>query len=284
MPGELVAVVAPMLGCLGLIALIVVLGASSTARYEFERNHVPARQLHEAPPERTEAPMGAAGRPAGGGEGRERSAPERTAVGLATHPAGRRLADGPAATAWWLVDELEGTALAGPFADSLEADWAAVSGSGLDSARAVYGVRRPDGSVVRRQSPQERSWLAELGHQLDRLPEDWDPYVSDDDDALTTLAVEVTAAVLEAGLALHDCDGPDGAGGVCLTPHPAGLGVVVTWRQHDRMSLQQVRGAAADAAVQRTMTTAVVTVLRQLGFPVEEVGSTGAHLVTTSPR
>ncbi|CCG05403.1 hypothetical protein [Blastococcus saxobsidens] len=279
MPGELLAVAGPLLGCFGLIALVVVLAAGSTARYEFERNGVRALQpapAHGEVPVRAGTAAGEARR------GAQRPAPERSAVGLATHPAGRHIAEGPSATAWWLVDQADGSTVAGPFADRLEADWALWSAGLAETASAVHGVRRPDGGVVRRQSPQEREWLAELGRQLDRLPEDWEPNMADDEDALATVAVELTAALLEAGLPVHGGAGPeaDGAGGVCLMPHPAGIGVLVTWRQHDRMSVQQVRGAAMEAAVQRTMTAAVATVLRQMGFPVEEFGSTGAHLVT----
>ena len=73
----------------------------------------------------------------------------------------------------------------------------------------VYGVRRADGSFARRSSPQELAWLTELGAQLDRLGEDWDPLLSDSD-ALTTLVVEVTAALVEAGLPLHDGSAADG--------------------------------------------------------------------------
>ena len=278
MPGELLAVAGPLLGCFGLIALVVVLAAGSTARYEFERNAVRALQevtVHaEASVRAGVAAVGEAGRGAG------RPAPERSVVGLATHPAGRHLAEGSAATAWWLVDEADGTTVAGPFADRLEADWALWSAGLAETASAVHGARRADGGVVRRQSSQEREWLAELGRQLDRLPEDWTPWMADDEDALTTVAVELTGALLEAGLPLHGSDVVT-AGGVCLTPHPAGVGVLVTWRQHDRMSVQQVRGAAMDAAVQRTMNAAVATVLRQMGFPIQEFGSTGAYLVTT---
>jgi hypothetical protein len=280
-PGELLAVAGPLLGCCCLIALVVVLGASSTARYEFERNGVrapqPAAVAAEAPARTTTARADGTGRASG------QPAAERSAVGLATHPAGRQLAEGPSATGWWLIAEPGGGAVAGPFADRLEADWALWSAGLPETAHAVHGVRRADGGVIRRQSPHERSWLADLGQQLDRLSEDWTPFMVDDEDVLTSLAVEVTAALVEAGLALHDCDGPLAArstGGVCLTPHPGGLGVLVTWRQHDRMSLQQVRGEAMDAAVQRTMSTAVATVLRQMGFPIEEFGATGAHLVT----
>ncbi|TYP87850.1 hypothetical protein [Blastococcus xanthinilyticus] len=283
MPGDVVVIAAPLLGCVFLLALVVVLGISSTARYEFERNAVRAPQralaAAEGPARGVTAPVAADPRGAG------QPAAERGTVGLATHPAGRRLAQGPAA--WWLVDEDGGAALAGPFEDRVDAEWATVSGHLPETAKAVHGVRRADGSVARRPSPPEQSWLAELGRELDRLPEDWDPLMEDDEDGLTTLAVEVTAALLEAGLPLHDCAGaaPGEArpGGVCLTPHPAGLGVLVTWRQHDRMSVEQVRGAAMETAVQRTMTTAVGTLLRQLGFPIEQFGVTGCHLVTARP-
>ena len=54
--------------------------------------------------------------------------------------------------------------------------------------------------------------VAELGGQLDRLPEDWDDLLTDDD-ALTTLVVEVAAALVEAGLPVHDCAGSDSRAG-----------------------------------------------------------------------
>jgi hypothetical protein len=53
--------------------------------------------------------------------------------------------------------------------------------------------------------------------------------------------VEVAATLLDAGLALHDCDGPGPAGGVCLTPEPGSGGILVSWRPHDRMSVQRAR-------------------------------------------
>ena len=283
MPGDLVVIAAPLLGCAGLLALVVVLGISSTARYEFERNGVQAPQRALAP---AEAPARTGATAAGEqSRGAGQPAAERTAVSVATHPAERRLAQGPAG--WWLVEEADGAALAGPFDDRIDAEWAICSGGLPETAQAVHGVRRADGGVARRPSPSEQGWLAELGRELDRLPEDWDPLMEDDENGLTTLAVEVTAALLEAGLPLQDCAsaGPGAAvpGGVCLTPHPAGLGVLVTWRQHDRMSVHRVRGAAMDAAVQRTMTAAVGTVLRQVGFPIEQFGTTGCHLVTARP-
>jgi len=289
---------ATVLGFLVLAGLVIALGTRSTARYEFERNRV-QKQVQPAAvaggASQVAASDRAPARPAGtpsGVPGRTGATPvrqrrrERVA---ASHPAGKGI-DRP--SSWWLVDEAgdqDGAQIvAGPFPDRIEADWAALSAGLPDSVRAVHGVPRADGSVVRRQSPQERAWLAQLSTQLDRLPEDWDELLSDTD-ALTTLLVEVAAAVVEAGLPLHDCAdrGPAGsgaAGGVCLTPDPARRGILVSWRQHDRMSLQQVRGPEADAAVQRTMNTAIAGVLAEMGFRVTPFGSTGCHLVTAVHR
>jgi hypothetical protein len=205
---------------------------------------------------------------------------------VAAHPAGRRTIELSAPTGWWLVDEADqpdAVVLAGPFADPLEAQCAALLSDLPVSTRTVYGARRAaDGALVRRHSPEELAWLAELGDQLDRLGDDWDALLTDTDE-LTTLVVDVTAALVDAGLTLHDCDGhvpsPAAAGGVCLTPVGNG-GILVCWRQHDRMSLHQVRGADVAAAVQRTMNAAVADVLTQTGFTVEPFGSTGCHLVT----
>jgi hypothetical protein len=144
-------------------------------------------------------------------------------------------------------------------------------------------VLRAGGGLVRRQLPEERAWLSELGDQLDRLPEHWDDLLSDDD-AIGTLVVEVAAALVEAGLPVHDCMGLGPAGGVCLTLEPGRLGVLVSWHQHDRMSRDQVRGAAAAAAVQRTMNAAIAECLGQLGFAVEPFGSAGCTLVVAAER
>jgi hypothetical protein len=188
-------------------------------------------------------------------------------------------------TGWWLVGEDggPGRVLAGPFPDRSGAGWAALDGR-LDHAgevRTVYGVRQGDG-VVRRPSPQEWAWLGHLGEQLDRLSDDWDDVLSDAD-PLTTLVVEVAAALAEAGLPLHDCadrtDTGSAVGGVCLTPDAAQTGIVVAWRQHDRMSVEQVRGAAADALVQQAMNAALGEVLAGLGFAVDSIGAVGGHLV-----
>jgi hypothetical protein len=280
-PGELMWLAVALFGSVGLI---VVLGTRSTARYEFERNGV-QRQPRTAP-----APAGVpAAAPSGGVAAGEQSlatrpAPGSAAPGVATHPAGRMTALAPMATGWWLVDG-PGAPLAGPFSDAVDADWAAFSLGVPETARVVFGAQRQDGGVLRRPSPHERAWLQELGRQLDRLPEEWTELI-DDEDPSTSLAVDVTAALLEAGLPLHDRDDEAGSasGGACLTPHPASGGLVVAWRQHDRMTVQQVRGDDVRDAVQRTMTAAVTGVLHQLGFTVEPYGSTGAHLVTGSGR
>jgi len=248
-----------VLGFVALIGLVVALGRSSTARYERER----AREAQQSA-ECADAP-----------------APSVEQERPGTHPAGRGTSAG------WLIDEPgdgSGTVvLAGPFPDRIEADWAAATGDLPASAQVVYGARRADGVLVRRQSPLERAWLAELGGQLDRLADDWDELLSDAD-ALTTLLVEVSAALVEAGLTLHDAAGDSPAGGVCLVPDPARRGILVTWRQHDRMSLERVRGAAVEAAVERTMNAAIADVLTELGFPVTPVGTSGCHLVAADQQ
>jgi hypothetical protein len=183
---------------------------------------------------------------------------------------------------WWLaLDEVDGPGrvVAGPFADRADAQWAGEYEHRYDGVRPVYGIRRRDGMLTRQPSPQDWAWLAHLGDQLDRLPEDWDGVLSDED-PLTTLVVEVTAALAEAGLPLHDVDGPGSeAGGVCLVPEPDLGGIVVTWRQHDRMSVDQAHGAAADAVVQQVMNRALADVLVARGFVVDAFGGASGHVV-----
>jgi hypothetical protein len=300
--------VVAVLGFVASAALVVVLGRASTARYEFERNRV--RTQPQAPADAGTPPGGdtalaRADAPVPGPATGAADAPSaavtqtRGAVGLAphpspvpsTHPAGRRIADAGAPAAWYLVDG-EGdrsapAALAGPFGDRVEAEWVALACGIEEDARHVHGTLREDGTVIRRPSAQDRAWLAQLGEQLDRLPEDWDELLTDED-ALTTLAVEVTAALVEAGLPLYDGRAAEGgeaaSGGVCLTPEPLHGGILVSWRQHDRMSVHQVRGAALDTAVQRTMNGTLEALLVQFGFvvegPDEESGGAGCSLVT----
>jgi hypothetical protein len=279
-----------VLGFVLLATLVVVLATSSTARYEFERNQVqgqrpqvavPAEQLAAVP-----VAVGAELPRAAAGAGAQQELREQgTAVGVATHPAGRRLLEPGAEPAWWLVDdwggEPGGRVAAGPFPDRIEADWAAMSGDYGTAERAVYGVPRGDGGVVRRQLPEERAWLGELGNQLDRLGEEWDELLTDDE-AIGTLVVEVAAALVEAGLPVHDCVGGGPAGGACLTPESGSGGVLVSWHQHDRVSRDQVRGAESAAAVQQTMNAAIIACLDALGFDVEPFGANGCSLVLSS--
>jgi hypothetical protein len=291
-----VALVWPTVAVLGFVvlaAVVIALGTSSTRRYEFERNQVQGQRQRAVPAavaagqveagaadasagNRLSPPVGA-----GAAGGSEAVAESPAAVSLAAHPAGSRLAQRGGAPGWWLVDEAGESIVAGPFPDRIEADWAALSAGSDAVHRAVYGVRRTDGGVVRRQSPQEQAWLSDLGDQLDRLGEDWDERLTDDD-ALVTLVVEVAAALVEAGLTVHDCAGSGPAGGVCLTPEPGRGGVLVSWRQHDRMSRDQVRGAAVDATVQQTMNVAVADCLRAMGFEVQPFGASGCSLVTAA--
>lgn len=171
---------------------------------------------------------------------------------------------------WWLVAEEEDAdrVVDGPFADRVDAGWAARAREDAERVRTVYGVRGPDGTVHLRPSPEEWAWLAHLGQQLDRLPADWDAGLSEDD-PLVTLVVEVAAVLCEAGLPLYDAtgQGPD-VGGVCLAPEPGVDGVVVTWRQHDRISVDQVHGADAHSLVHQVMDRALADVLQLRGFAV----------------
>ena len=259
---------AAVLGFVMLIGVVVVLGISSTARYEFEHNGARERQRS--------AVQGQRSHPAGRRQARRAT---RAANGRTPAAAGAVRTAPPKVTstpAWWLVDD-DGQVLAGPFDDQVDADWAALSG-GLPAV-SIHGARRADGGVSRRPSPEQRAWLAELGDQLDRLPQEWDELLCDED-PLTTLVVEVTAALVEAGLPLHDAPSAHPAGGVVLMPELASGGVVVSWRAHDRMSLHETRGAAAHATVQQSMSAVIGDVLWNLGFVVEPFGESGSSLVT----
>ncbi|WP_369140489.1 hypothetical protein [Modestobacter versicolor] len=186
-------------------------------------------------------------------------------------------------TGWWLVD-LDSRVVSGPFDSRVDAALAEFSSGPRDEWDALvpaHGIRRDDGVLVPRFSPDDRAWLAHLSEQLDRLADDWDALI-DDADPLTGLVCEVAAAVAEAGLPLHDCGGRTASrqlGGVCLTPAPGEQGVLVTWTQHDRMALGRVRGHAADLAAQQVMNTAVAGVLTAFGFLVEPFGDTSGHIV-----
>jgi hypothetical protein len=284
----------PTLAALGFVlvnAFVIVLGTKSTARYEFGRNRA---RLEEEAVSAVAVPAAAAAPAVEENHAAEEAALHRqVAVSVAAHPAGKLTG---ATSGWWLVaedgdpedllaDESAAEVVAGPFKDRVDADWFALA-HGL-AAQAVYGARRAaGGEIVLRPSPEERAWLGELGDHLDRLGDEWDELLSDTD-PLTTLVVEVAAALVEAGLPVHDCarraeEPATAAGGVCLVPSPDLSGVLVSWRAHDRMSVHQERGAVADAAVQQVMNAAVADLLAHLEFEVESVG--GATLVTAMRR
>ena len=203
--------------------------------------------------------------------------------GVRALPSSEVVADGAVRQGWWLVVDEEtgpGRVVAGPFPDRAETGWAAdaLEQDGRDEVRAIYGIGRADGGVDRRPSPHDWAWLAHLSAQLDRLPADWDAGLSEDD-PLATLVVEVAAALVEAGLSLHDPTGTDEVGGVCLSPEPLLGGIVVTWRQHDRMSVDQLHGAETDALGQQVMNRALAEMLRLRGFVVDPFGGASAHVV-----
>jgi hypothetical protein len=179
---------------------------------------------------------------------------------------------------WWLVERADDgldRVVAGPFGDRTEAAWAAAVQDADGAVDAEYGVRAADGSLSRRPSPEDRAWFELLEEQLDRLPDGWDAALPDDH-PIATLVVEMTAALTDAGLPLHDARGAGPAGGVCLAPEPVLGGVVVTWRQHDRMTVERASGSEADTQVQQAMSRAVAEVLSLRSFAVEELtGSTG---------
>jgi hypothetical protein len=258
-----------VLGFLLVICVVVALGTTSTARYEFERNgaNQAARTAVHASPNHPAGSRTPA-RSAGAAEAQ----PSPQAVGVAVRPA----PSPGAARGWWLLSET-GRRVAGPFEDRIDAEWAALA-QGL-SAVAVYGVRCADGTIAARPSPDEQAWFGSLGEQLERLPEDWDGLLTETD-PLTTLVVEIAAALVEAGLPLADPTGDDPSGGVVLFPEPATGGVLVSWTPHDRMSRHAGRAATAGAAVLQLMNETVADVLVELGFLVEPYGSTGCCLVT----
>jgi hypothetical protein len=276
----------PSLAVLGFVlvnAFVIVLGTRSTARYEFGRN----RARLEDEPERHAVHAAVATAPAMEAEtaaAEEAALQRQVAVSVAAHPAGKLAG---ATAGWWLVAEQDdllaeepaAEVVAGPFRDRVDADWFALS-HGL-AAEAVYGAQRVGGGeIVLRPSPEERAWLGELGQHLDRLGDEWDELLTDTD-PVTTLAVEVTAVLVEAGLALHDCAGDTTGGGVCLTPASGLSGLLVSWHQHERATQREARAAAAEAA-RRTMSGAVADVLLHHGFAVRPVGGGDSHLVTAA--
>src|SRR6478735_8662122 len=97
-----------VLGFVLLIGVVVVLGVSSTARYEFEHNGARERQRSTLQRQRTH--------PAGSRQGRRTA---RAAHGRDRQAAGAVRTAPPQTTGtpgWWLVDD-DAQVVAGPFAD-----------------------------------------------------------------------------------------------------------------------------------------------------------------------
>lgn len=135
----------------------------------------------------------------------------------------------------------------------------------------VYGIRRDGGPLLPRPSPSEYAWRAFVTEQLTGLN---DEARGRDSDPLAGLVRNVAAALLETGLPLHDCAARASRrhlGGVCLSPDPVEEAVIVG-SQHERMSVERVRGTEAHRVVQATMNHALAHVLTGCGFTVQDVG------------
>ena len=170
----LVSLAVIALGFLLLASFVIALGASSTERFEFERNRVQ--------PQRQRSTVASGGGLAGWAADSTRAvfasdaevrAEQGMPVGVATHPAGRRLGQPESAPAWWLVDEAGDdpvdAVLAGPFADRIDADWAALSaalarvGAGGARSAARRRQRRPASARPGRRRGSRSSGLSWTG-------------------------------------------------------------------------------------------------------------------------
>src|SRR3954463_4610630 len=93
--GTLLWPMVTVLGFLALTGVVVALGASATARYEFERNG--ARE-----PKRAAVPAGSSAHPAGSRTpARQAEATEAAAVGVAVRPVVTPVVEHAAGTGWW---------------------------------------------------------------------------------------------------------------------------------------------------------------------------------------
>lgn len=109
-------------------------------------------------------------------------------------------------------------------------------------------------------------------------------------DGLAVLAGRLAEALVEAGIALHDCDGSARpGGGCCLTitagrdDHPAG--VIVGWTCADSLSDGGVDGDRHDTyrTVQETMSEALWAIVEAFGFVAQPFGNYSLPLVTAPP-
>lgn len=263
---------------LALLGVVIALGRSATARYESDRHHADARRTEAvaAPVQSTVSTSVSAAIPGDRASAPQRGSLRQAPVIALERPAGPALIT-PGTPSWWLMEH--DVVVAGPFAERMEAEWAALA-TGLDgSIHLAHGVLQSNGVLMSSEPLSEPACLVELGLQLARLPENWDAELSDDD-PLATLVVEVAAALCQVGLSLHDSTAAGGAvGGVCLIPEPGLGGIVLSWRQHDRVGVDHVHGATSDDVVHAVMNGALADVLRARGFVVDSFGGGSGHIV-----
>lgn len=139
-----------------------------------------------------------------------------------------------------------------------------------------------DGRVAQRASPEDKAFEAHLSEQLDRIRDETGRRPAG---AGGELALEVAAALVEAGFVLHDCTHQDPGGGVCLTLVPdadeiPAVAVEATWSAHDRMPELRTYSYGDYQATLETMNAALSEVLRVLGFQVEQLGQPPRWVVT----
>ena len=205
--------------------------------------------------------------------------------GMSRMSSGAVVGEGLARQGWWLVAQ-EASAfrvVAGPFSDRVEAGIAADPSEhrGRQETHPVFGTARADGGFDRMPSPEDRAWFAHVADQLERLDDDWDAGVSDED-PMVTLIVEVVAALSETGLPLYDSTGVGRElGGVCVTPEAGLGGILASWRQHDRVVIDQIHDAAS-VLVQDAMNCALSDVLSLRGFRVDAFGEGSGLLIRQS--
>jgi hypothetical protein len=155
----------------------------------------------------------------------------------------------------------------------------------LNQDYAEDGFQPPDLRPLRALAERE-----ELADARDRLSNGLgNPLPTGDPDA--PLALDVAAALTEAGLNLHDCAPHHPRyrlGGVCVLPVPGDHnpdgqgGIAVSWTTHDLLALDWERGREQQGT-QQAMNRALTSVLKALGYQVRPFGTGGASLVT-GPR
>jgi hypothetical protein len=156
----------------------------------------------------------------------------------------------------------------------------------LDQGDPEHDFQPPDLRPLRVVAEREeladaRARLADgLGHPLSA------------DDPYAPLAIDVAAALTEAGLTLHTC-APHHPhyrlGGVCLLPIPSSHnpdgqgGIAVSWTTHNLLAMDWERGRERQGT-QDAMNQALAGVLEALGYQVRPFGTGGASLVTELRR